>query len=72
MDLLTSDDNLSKNHSGIKSLGGGMGGPSGPQSTTPTALFRTLLLLNFGHFATPYYYSAPYEHRFSDVKKSSD
>ena len=23
MDLLTSDDNLSKNHSGIKSLGGG-------------------------------------------------
>ena len=30
MDLLTSDDNLSKNHSGIKSLGGGDGGSQWP------------------------------------------
>ena len=37
MNLLTSDDNLSKNHSGIKSLGGGMGGPSGPQSISECA-----------------------------------
>ena len=38
MDLLRSDDNLSKNHSGIKSLGGGMGVPSGPQSISTTLL----------------------------------
>ena len=39
MDLLTSDDNLSKNHSGIKSLGG-MGGPSGPQSIQGVFFFN--------------------------------
>ena len=40
------------------------------QVPTPTALFRTLLLLNFGHFATPYYYSAPTNIDFHMRKKA--
>jgi len=39
---------------------------------TPTALFRTLLLLNFGYYATPYYYSTPYSERGGKERKKED